>query len=167
MTSVAGTLAIGQCNCFTLRKAARRISRLYDSYLQPTGLRITQFLILATLAEIKSASVNALADHLDLERTAMGKTLGPLERDGLLRISPSPSDGRSRIAVLTPKGRRVFDKAEPHWRAAQNRLIELNGEHWTTGLRSTLSRMVLGDHPSAAVGSTRAISPPAGGDPEA
>ena len=39
-------------------------SRLYDAFLQPSGLRITQFLILATLNEQQSASVNALAERL-------------------------------------------------------------------------------------------------------
>jgi hypothetical protein len=42
---------IDQCNCFTVRRAARQISRFYDAHLQPTGLRITQFLTLAILSE--------------------------------------------------------------------------------------------------------------------
>jgi len=73
-------IGVDQCNCFAVRKAARQISRLYDACLQPSGLRITQFLILATLNEQRSASVNALAERLDIERTAMGKMIGFLER---------------------------------------------------------------------------------------
>ena len=72
----------------TASRSGRRlaeISRFYDDVLQPTGLRVTQFLILAALAKVESASVNELAERLDLERTAMGKTLGPLDRDGLIR----------------------------------------------------------------------------------
>jgi hypothetical protein len=42
-------IGVDQCNCFTLRKAARQISRFYDAHLQQTGLRITQFLILTKL----------------------------------------------------------------------------------------------------------------------
>ena len=60
MTLPRQKLEIGQCNCFAIRKAARRITRLYDNFLQPTGLRITQFLILATLVEVGSNSVNGL-----------------------------------------------------------------------------------------------------------
>ena len=56
-------LEIDQCNCFTVRKAARRVSRLYEDILQPTGLRITQFLILAVLAKVSGASVNELAER--------------------------------------------------------------------------------------------------------
>lgn len=135
------TLEIDQCNCFTVRKAARRVSRLYDDLLQPTGLRITQFLILAVLAKVPGASVNELAERLDLERTAMGKTLGPLERDGLIRIEPSPIDGRSRVARLTSKGNRAFQNASPLWRQAQQQLAELNGARWIGALRSSLSEI--------------------------
>jgi DNA-binding MarR family transcriptional regulator len=80
-----------------VRKASRQISRLYDSHLEPAGLRITQFLTLAALDEVGSAAVNALAERLDIERTAMGKMVGFLERDGFVTIRPSPTDGRSRL----------------------------------------------------------------------
>jgi DNA-binding MarR family transcriptional regulator len=135
------TLEIDRCNCFTVRKAARRISRLYEGILQPTGLRITQFLILAVLAKVSGASVNELAERLDLERTAMGKTLGPLERDGLIRIEPSPVDGRSRVVKLTSKGNRIFQDAFPLWKQAQQQLAELKGARWIGALRSSLSKI--------------------------
>jgi DNA-binding MarR family transcriptional regulator len=135
------TLEIDQCNCFAVRKAARRVTRLYEDILQPAGLRITQFLILAVLARVSEASVNELAERLDLERTAMGKTLGPLERDRLIRIEPSPVDGRSRIVRLTSKGNRVFEDAVPLWRKAQQQLAALNGTRWINALRSGLSEI--------------------------
>jgi DNA-binding MarR family transcriptional regulator len=135
------TLEIDHCSCFSIRKAARRLSRLYDDLLQPTGLRITQFLILAVLAKVQGASVNELAERLDLERTAMGKTLGPLERDGLIRIKPSPADGRSRIVMITSRGSRVFQDALPLWSQAQQQLAELNGTQWINALRSKLSEI--------------------------
>jgi DNA-binding MarR family transcriptional regulator len=138
------TLEIDQCNCFAVRKAARRISRLYDDLFQPTGLRITQFLILAVLAKVSGASVNDLAERLDLDRTAMGKTLGPLERDGLIRIEPSAVDGRSRVAKLTSKGNRIFQDALPLWKQAQQQLAESNGARWIGALRSSLSEIKVG-----------------------
>lgn len=118
MLPVNQPLGIDECNCFTVRKAARQISRMYDTYLAPTGLRITQFLILAVLNEQRSAEVNGLAERLDTERPAMGKMVGLLERDGLVRIQPSPADGRSRIVELTREGRNLFERAAPLWRKA-------------------------------------------------
>lgn len=111
MLPVNQPLGIDQCNCFTVRKASRQISRLYDSHLEPSGLRITQFLTLAALREVGSTPVNALAERLDIERTAMGKMVGFLERDGFVTIKPSPTDGRSRLVELTEEGRRLHERA--------------------------------------------------------
>jgi len=138
-------LRIDACNCNAVRRASRQISRFYDAHLEPTGLRITQFLILATVNEVGSAAVNALAERLDVERTAMGKMLGFLERDGLLKIRPSPTDGRSRLIELTEKGRRLHAEASPLWREAQRRFEELNGAHHVTELRQGLKKMIVGD----------------------
>ena len=61
MQPINQPLGIDQCNCFALRKAARRITRFYDAHLEPSRLRITQFLTLAALNELGSAAVGALA----------------------------------------------------------------------------------------------------------
>jgi DNA-binding MarR family transcriptional regulator len=138
-------LRIDECNCNAMRKASRQISRLYDAHLEPTGLRITQFLTLATLNEVESAPINALAERLDVERTAMGKMVGFLARDGLIRLRPSPTDGRSRLIELTEKGRRIHAQASPLWRAAQRQFEQLNGAQNVTELRQALRRMVVGN----------------------
>ena len=141
MRAKSQPIGVDQCNCFTVRKAARQISRLYDAYLQPSGLRITQFLILATLNERKAASVNALAERLDIERTAMGKMIGFLERDGFVRVRPSPEDGRIRIVELTPDGMELFERAAPLWHEAQHHFSVMNGAASVDVLRRSLSEM--------------------------
>ena len=145
MLPVNKPLGIDQCNCFAMRKANRQISRFYDAHLEPVGLRITQFLTLAALNELGSAAVNALAERLDIERTAMGKMVGFLERDGLVRIRPSPTDGRSRLIELTDTGRRLHDKAAPLWQRAQREFEQLNGAKNVAVLRGALRDMVVGD----------------------
>jgi DNA-binding MarR family transcriptional regulator len=133
------TLGIDACYCFAVRKTSRQISRLYDSHLEPAGIRITQFLTLAALNEVVSAPVNALAERLDIERTAMGKMVGFLERDGFVTIKPSPTDGRSRLVELTKEGRRLHDKAAPRWREAQRKFEELNGAKQAAELKRRLN----------------------------
>src|SRR5437899_3100758 len=110
MLSAKQSMTVDQCNCFTVRKAARQVSRFYDGHLQSTGLRITQFLILATVNELISPSVNELAERLDIERTATGKMAAVLQRDKLLSITPSRLDARSRVVQLTKEGQRLFQK---------------------------------------------------------
>lgn len=143
MSPVSKPLGIDQCNCFAIRKANRQISRFYDAHLEPAGLRITQFLTLAALNEVGSAAVNALAERLDIERTAMGKMVGFLERDGLVRIQASPTDGRSRLVELTAAGRRLYDKAAPRWQDAQRQFEQLNGAKSVAVLRGALGNMVV------------------------
>jgi DNA-binding MarR family transcriptional regulator len=142
-------LGIDQCNCFASRKAARQITRFYDAHLEPAGLRITQFLTLAALSETGSVAVNALAERLDIERTAMGKMLGFLERDGLITIHPSPVDGRSRLVGLTEEGRHRHAEASPLWLEAQRRFEELNGAEKVGALRQALSGMAFSDATAA------------------
>ncbi len=125
-----------------MRQASRQISRFYDAHLEPAGLRITQFLTLAALDEVGSVAVNALAGRLDIERTAMGKMVGFLERDGLVTIRPSPTDGRSRLVELTEEGRRLHARAAPLWRKAQRQFELLNGAENVAALRRALRGMV-------------------------
>jgi DNA-binding MarR family transcriptional regulator len=145
MLSAGQPLGIDQCNCFAARKASRQISRFYDSHLEPAGLRITQFLTLAALAEVGSAAVNVLAERLDIERTAMGKMVGFLERDGYVAIKPSPTDGRFRLVELTDEGRRLHGKAAPLWQQAQREFEHLNGAQNVATLRQGLREVVVGE----------------------
>ncbi|WP_441242659.1 MarR family winged helix-turn-helix transcriptional regulator [Tardiphaga sp. 768_D3_N2_1] len=144
MLSINQPLGIDQCNCFAMRKASRQISRFYDDHLEPTGLRITQFLTLAALNEVESVAVNALAERFDIERTAMGKMVGFLERDGLVKIRPSPTDGRSRLIEITEAGRRLHGEASPLWQKAQRQLVKLNGAENVAALRGVLEDLTVG-----------------------
>ncbi|MFJ3522679.1 MarR family winged helix-turn-helix transcriptional regulator [Pseudomonas sp. NPDC090203] len=145
MLPASQPLGIDQCNCSAIRKASRQITRFYDAMLEPSGLRITQYLTLAALSELESAAINALAERLDIERTAMGKMTGLLERDGLISITPSPLDARSRVVQLTKEGRELFQKTLPLWEEAQRQFTQLNGVKTVNSLRRDLAVMVVGD----------------------
>ena len=40
------------CNCFVVRSAARHVTQVYDQFLAPVGLHVTQFSILAKLKRL-------------------------------------------------------------------------------------------------------------------
>src|ERR1700757_981424 len=155
MRQINQPLGIDQCNCFAMRKAARQIPRFYDAYLDRSEIRITQFLTLAALNQLGSAAVSALAERLDIERTAMGKMVEFLQRDGLVTIKASPTDGRSRLIELTEKGSRLHKKAAPLWEEAQRKLNQLNGAKRVTALREGLAEMTFGDTTESADDATR------------
>ena len=133
-----------QCNCLALRRASRRITNLYDSKLAPTGLRVTQYAILALLGKLGGVSVNSLARHLDLDRTTMGKNLRPLERMRYVKVTSSATDGRSRTITLTNSGGAALKAAARLWRRAQAEFESANGGAIARALRSTLANLKVG-----------------------
>src|SRR5258707_2971121 len=85
------------CNCLAVRQAARHITQFYDQLLAPSGLRTTQFSILAKLRRKGPLTINALAAAMVMDRTTLGRNILPLERDGLIAVAPGNDDRRSRV----------------------------------------------------------------------
>src|SRR5881409_4178091 len=84
------------CTCLAVRQAARHVTQFYDQCLAPSGLRTTQFSILAKLKRLGPMTINALARELVMDRTTLGRTMLPLERDGLITIKDGTLDRRSK-----------------------------------------------------------------------
>jgi DNA-binding MarR family transcriptional regulator len=131
-------ISLSNCNCFQTRKAARRLTQIYDAILAPSGIRSTQYMIMAVLHERGGLSVNDLAGLMLIERTAMGKNLKPLERDALIAVNVSDADRRSRTITLTKKGSKLLEQAYPLWRTAQSRFEKMHGKQFAEDLRGML-----------------------------
>jgi DNA-binding MarR family transcriptional regulator len=127
MTSVK---AAEPCHCNLLRKAARRVSAIYDQELAGSGLRITQYALLAEIERSGPISITDLAAIMVMERNGLGHTLRLLERDGLL-VTVTGKDRRSRTVTLTEMGQRRLADLHPRWQRAQRRVE-------ATGLMSTI-----------------------------
>jgi len=134
------------CNCAAIRQAARRVTRLYDQALAPTGLRITQLPILAGLAANGPTTMGALAERMVMDRATLGHNLRPLEADGLVTMSVG-EDRRSRVVSLTPAGRQKLAEARPLWRAAQKAFETKFGTDESAALRATMTRVARLDFP--------------------
>ncbi len=52
------------CACTVIRRAAREVTHLYDDALAPTGLRITQYSLLANLDRHGAIAMTDLANAL-------------------------------------------------------------------------------------------------------
>jgi DNA-binding MarR family transcriptional regulator len=111
------------CACFNLRKAARAITQHYDEALKPSGLRATQFSILAVLSKLTPAPVARLSQVLVMDRTTLTRNLKPLVGQGLIAIQPGEEDRRRRCVLLTVKGGKALKAALPHWQAVQEQVI--------------------------------------------
>src|SRR6266404_2068217 len=92
------------CNCLAVRQAARHITQFYDQFLAASGLRTTQFSILAKLRRLGPMTINALAADMVMDRTTLGRNILPLERDGLIAIEKGRRDRRSQELRMTEAG---------------------------------------------------------------
>ena len=126
------------CNCLALRQAARHVTQFYDQVLTPTGLRATQYSILARLSRRGAMTINALAAELVMDRTTLGRNILPLQRDGLIAVGPGRSDRRSKELSLTRSGRARLRAAAKAWTQAQQRFEGTVGAARATALRALL-----------------------------
>src|SRR5262249_8799986 len=139
------------CNCTVLRKAARRVSMLYDRALDPSGIRLTQYALLAELDRGGPMTITELANAMVMERNRLGHNLQPRERDGLVRREAG-SDRRSRIIVMTEMGRQRLAKAKPLWRRAQKQFAAVFRAEEIDALRALLTTAVTADYDNTTAG---------------
>src|ERR1700730_542330 len=118
--TTAGKKQKSLCNCTALRKATRRVSQLYDSALEPCGLRTTQRAILNHIARSGTPPIGELAEALVMDRGALTHNLKPLERDRLVEIRVDPKDRRNRLVTLTAAGRARLEESAALWQRAQD-----------------------------------------------
>lgn len=130
------------CTCLRLRKAARRVSQIYDRHLEPYGLTITQYGLLSHLKTLDGIGVSALADLLVMDPTTLSRNLRPLEREGYVAISRDPKDRRNRQLHLTEMGRETQKRAYPGWAAAQAQIDETLGPEAGALLADTVDGML-------------------------
>ena len=90
--TTAGAGMLSHCNNASLRKAARRLGKLYDAVLDPSGLKATQFSLVTQIYDLGSPTMAELAKSLLMDLSAMRHSLGPLMRDGLVRLRVEPKD---------------------------------------------------------------------------
>ena len=131
-----------ECNCLALRQAARHVTQFYDQCLAPAGLRTTQLSILAKLKRLGPLTINALARELVMDRTTLGRTMLPLERDGLITIKDGTVDRRSKKLHLTKAGAGRLRVARSLWSEAQMQFEAAFGGERASTLRNELRAVV-------------------------
>ncbi len=128
------------CITAAMRAASRRLTLLYDEVMAPSGLRVTQFNLLCELQRQASRppTVSELAEILTMERSALGQTLRPLERDGLVTFDRDDRDARRRPVRLTAAGEEAIVRGRPYWTKAHEHFERFFGATALVKLRTTL-----------------------------
>ena len=129
------------CNNAMLRRASRMLGQIYDAELAPSGLRATQHGLLAQIAIMKAPTIRDLASEIVMDLSALGHTLKPLIRDGLVALVPDKRDRRVKHVTLTKTGRNKLKETSKLWSQAQWRFERVFGEKKAVYLRDVLEEL--------------------------
>jgi DNA-binding MarR family transcriptional regulator len=130
-----------RCLCLYLQRSARAIGRLFDDALRPFNLTNGQFSLLMSMNRPEAPKIGDVAALLAMDRTTLTANLKPLERRGLITVSPDPADKRSRRLHLTPAGEELLIAAVPTWRETHDEVDRMAGDADMDELRATLERL--------------------------
>ncbi|HKG37315.1 MAG TPA: MarR family transcriptional regulator [Solirubrobacterales bacterium] len=84
-------------------------TRVADA-LESIGLTPALFGVLNLLGARKGASQKELGSAMGIDPSTMVSLIDDLEREGLAKRRPHPTDRRAREVVITPKGRRLLER---------------------------------------------------------
>lgn len=129
------------CTNTAVKRASRRLGQLYDAVLAPSGLRSTQCALLTQIRLSHGPTLRALAEAMAMDLSALGHTLKPLQRDGLVALEADPRDRRAKRVRLTAHGEARLDSALELWRVAQARFDAEFGAEQSAALRAALERL--------------------------
>jgi DNA-binding MarR family transcriptional regulator len=134
---------VALCPCLALRRAGRTMTQIYDAHLQPAGLTVGQF---GVMAQIYGGSLwrppmtmKELSNAIGMDPTTLNRTLKPLEAQRLVSTTSDHRDRRTRRVQLTVSGRARLTQAMPLWLAADIELRRTAGAETTMALSGLLS----------------------------
>jgi DNA-binding MarR family transcriptional regulator len=129
------------CLCHNLRRATRRTTQIYDAALRPSGLKITQFILLAAIDKMGKATMAPLAEFLAMDRTTLTRNLDLLQKRNLVAVAEDRADRRHQVVSLLPGGKEALRKALPRWAKARDATRELLSPGAATRLLRVLERL--------------------------
>jgi DNA-binding MarR family transcriptional regulator len=97
LTDAASRLRLG------IVRTARRLRQ--EAAAEATGLTPTSTAALATIERFGPLTPSELAALERVQRPTVTRTLGCLEREGLIERTPDPADGRSALVSVNRAGR--------------------------------------------------------------
>jgi DNA-binding MarR family transcriptional regulator len=130
----------GYCASLNFRRTARAVTRMYDTAMQDSGVRSTQFALLVAIAKIQPVAMGTLAEVLTIDRTTLTRSLRLLQKERLITISKR-SEMRQRFLELTPAGEKALQRSLPLWREAHAKFVAALGTDYWLSMRKELERL--------------------------
>jgi DNA-binding MarR family transcriptional regulator len=127
--------------CALIRKAGRIVTRNYDKYLKPSGLKITQLSMLANIARNPAITVSELAELLLMDQTTVSRNLRVLEKSGYIHLGEEVTDHRIKRIQMTDFGHARMKEAIPLWDKAQSDMEQVLGRENIEMLMKTFKKL--------------------------
>jgi DNA-binding MarR family transcriptional regulator len=102
-----------------------------------TGQTMSQLSVLGRIGESGPITASALAQAEHVRAQSIAETVTTLKKQGLVKSSADPDDGRKMLLSVTPAGRRLIDSIVDLRGAWLARAIE---QHVTSDERQVLSQ---------------------------
>lgn len=125
------------CTNLKLRELGRLVTRHYDAYVAPTGLKNTQYSLLSHIVLLGPIRPGELAARMRLDASTLTRNLQPLIAAGWVEQGPG-DDARSRSVVATEAGRAKRAEAQRAWKQAQLALNARLGNQRVAALHALL-----------------------------
>ena len=133
-----------ECVAVRLRMLNRVITNIYDDALRSLDLKVSQMNILVAAAKIGTARPIEVCEHLHLDVSTLSRNVERMKARGWLEVVAN-EDGRSQPFRLTPRGRKLLEKAIPAWSEAQQRVKQVLGDGFVEQLNQAINRVNKGN----------------------
>jgi MarR family 2-MHQ and catechol resistance regulon transcriptional repressor len=94
-----------------LAKCYRALSQIAERSIDDAKLGLSDFAALEALLSKGPLTITEIQAKVMLASGSMTAAVDRLEKKGLIKRGPSPSDRRAKVLHLTPEGRRVVESA--------------------------------------------------------
>lgn len=136
------------CTNLKLRQLSRAVTRHYDAYVAPTGLKNTQYSLLSHVVLLGPLRPSELAQRMRLDASTLTRNLQPLIAQGWVVQGPG-DDARSRLVKATEAGRAKRTEGQRAWKQAQLALNQRLGNERVVALHALIDDclQILDDEP--------------------
>ncbi|KLE03830.1 MarR family winged helix-turn-helix transcriptional regulator [Aliarcobacter butzleri] len=112
------TKKISICHCTNMRQISRKITNIYDEFLKPSNLNVTQYSLLSNLKRVQPIKMNDFSKVVKLDRTTLVRNLKPLINLSLIEIK-SIDKSKAQLLELSQKGIELQNEGYKYWQKAQ------------------------------------------------
>src|SRR4051794_35622210 len=132
--------AASECVAVRLRMLNRIVTNIYDDALRSLDLKVSQMNILVAAAKMGTARPIEVSEYLHLDVSTLSRNVDRMKARGWLEVVAN-EDGRSQPFRLTPRGRKLLEKAVPAWSEAQRQVKKVLGADFVEQLNQAMKRV--------------------------